>query len=1803
LKTRIFKPALQALFVLMLIASEASVFFQPYKVDAAPIVEGNTVRISLNDAYIEATPATLTSSGWVDVTFWTRYYDGAVDVVYGFNGLDNVKAINPQVWESHIETKTRQAVVTKTEEFIPDKVISTNTLAKVPLGTDLSLNTKYVEIVRETTNIGYVTDNVTGKTPATIQYTQKLAYDSYDSKTGAYSIKSTSLGVEEYTEVVTDYNERPQPVVNTLSYAGANKWDIAQYKTVVKNEVQKTRVWIDIPFGGINTVSGKYNIGIKPSSLTLQQAKDQGKLWLLDPWYNASWSYRKSMVLHLDDATQTDYQCKIIVHYQGATVDDVTGAFGTAIVHTPSASVTDFDDLRFTTSNGSTEMSYWIETKTDSTSATCWVKVPTVNGSSSDTTVYIYYGNAGAAAASTYNALIVYATGDGTITAPTTYQRVHKFLLADTGTHFVGEKAGNVEYLVVAGGGGGGFGGGGAGGFITATGFSITAASYSITVGDGGAGGGTDSPGSTGQDSIFSTITSKGGGGGNTNDKATSPVGGSGGGGGATSSVDSIGGVATPAGQGNDGGDVTAHASPYSSAGGGGAGSTGGDSSVSGVSGNGGTGVHSSITGVDVGYAGGGGGACYAGGGTDGTAQDGGGAGAVGGAGGGAGTSNTGGGGGGTRLSSAGGKGASGIVIMGYQWRNYTANEPTWSSFGAETIPSCALTGTVTTAVESNIVSGGKTIILTLTNSTWVAAGGTFDAIRDDIITGMDSAQSEAGGWDAKYKANAGTYVADVVRNDDVTVTVTMSALATYSITSNETITVTVPAAALTGGVAIIASPTFTITEGAGCMNITTQAASSVEATTATGNGDLVDDTGKTVTERGIAYCLAADGTPDLTDAHEAAVGTGEGAFTAAITGLATGTAYHFIAYSTESTTPATCYGSVVDVLTKPAAPTNVSATDGTDTAKVVITWTKSTGATDYHVWRDAVDLGAAGDVATVDDAGAGAPTITPGTATASDGTSDTVVTLSVAGETGVNGTTHTYKVVASNATGNSADSATNTGYRGTTTLTYAWQQSAGEPDAAFGAIAGGTTDPYNDTTGVAFPSWRWYYCIISMTGAANANTTHNQGYLAVAPTVTTGICSGSGTTWAVLNGNVTATGAPTTITQRGVEYGLTTAYGSLAMNTGTYSTGAYSVNLTGLTPSTVYHYRAGATNGAWGYGADAVFATKGSPAITTYLNTGDDSCMPIYGQTVAAQTFTTSATTEYSVTSIRLLLSRTLTPGTINVSIRRTAAGVPTGVDLTSGTLLGTSIDTSYTWYDITMSTKITLELNTMYAIIVSAPSGDVSNYVCWRYSATGGLANGNGLTSTDSGVSWSSSPQRLAGLGASLSSAPYDDDAWVSPTNIYVDNAVYASVTAATLDTNDYTEVLNASTFGLTIPSSATITGIKVEVDRYKGAGAAKDGVIQLTKDGTTRVGTSAATATAWPAASAIATYGGSADLWGTTWTPAEVNAATFGVHVAAQATADDTDVYVDFVRITVYYSYDYMFEIWGNQALEIQDAKVFQSYKATGDWLITVRYVNTYAPYYDTYDIKKYFTLQLIDSLGAVKASTVMPAWGNRVGSIYLSAANVSPLTYGGTYRVRIQGTFTGTPYTEYALAATDWMGDDLVNLDSWVLTSSAVIGTYYSTSMTTYIAERGECLNSTGSGIFSSGIAGLGIERPAIFQTYTAPSTYTPGTITQAGRLAIPAWQTNVGPDATVMLTRLGNIVGIGGDIIAIIAFLIMMFILMALAFPVGNTTAALVLSLPMLGGAIWFGMDLIYIGMIALVAAFLFIKNFWIDKGN
>ena len=137
---------------------------------------------------------------------------------------------------------------------------------------------------------------------------------------------------------------------------------------------------------------------------------------------------------------------------------------------------------------------------------------------------------------------------------------------------------------------------------------------------------------------------------------------------------------------------------------------------------------------------------------------------------------------------------------------------------GAVILPFIPVSGTtaVTTgtaipdATEVEIVAGGETIILTLTGDTWVAAGATFNAQRQNIIDGLDSAQSELTGWNNEVRDKE--VVTAVVRTSATVVTITLTASAAYDITAQETVTCTIPAAALvTSASAVVAVPTFAV--------------------------------------------------------------------------------------------------------------------------------------------------------------------------------------------------------------------------------------------------------------------------------------------------------------------------------------------------------------------------------------------------------------------------------------------------------------------------------------------------------------------------------------------------------------------------------------------------------------------------------------------------------------------------------------------------------------------------------------------------------------------------------------------------------------------------------------------------------------------------------------------------------------------------------------------------------------------------------------------------------------------------------
>lgn len=167
-----------------------------------------------------------------------------------------------------------------------------------------------------------------------------------------------------------------------------------------------------------------------------------------------------------------------------------------------------------------------------------------------------------------------------------------------------------------------------------------------------------------------------------------------------------------------------------------------------------------------------------------------------------------------------------------------------------------------------------------------------------------------------------------------------------------------------------------------------------------------------------------------------------------------------------------------------------------------------------------------------------------------------------------------------------------------------------------------------------------------------------------------------------------------------------------------------------------------------------------------------------------------------------------------------------------------------------------------------------------------------------------------KFPGTTANLSEASTleNKDAWSSPGNVAADDGTEATITAATFDSPDISQILVASNFGFA-NVAGTVNGITVEIDRrsiISGSGA--DFRVQLA-NGTTfasLVGNNkAATATVWPTTSTVATYGGAADMWGTSLTAADITRANFAVFLSASAKIANADIGVDFIRVTVTYT----------------------------------------------------------------------------------------------------------------------------------------------------------------------------------------------------------------------------------------------------------------------------------------------------------
>ena len=151
------------------------------------------------------------------------------------------------------------------------------------------------------------------------------------------------------------------------------------------------------------------------------------------------------------------------------------------------------------------------------------------------------------------------------------------------------------------------------------------------------------------------------------------------------------------------------------------------------------------------------------------------------------------------------------------------------------------------------------------------------------------------------------------------------------------------------------------------------------------------------------------------------------------------------------------------------------------------------------------------------------------------------------------------------------------------------------------------------------------------------------------------------------------------------------------------------------------------------------------------------------------------------------------------------------------------------------------------------------------------------------------------LAGAGSFIAGAGTD---WTNAANITASDNVYATFFAFTSDP------LKGASFGLSVPTAATINGIEVQLEvKADIASGSSIAAVNVGKSDAV-LGTEKTPATPLTTSDALYTYGGASDLWGLSWTAAEINAATFQARFSATV-GNETTCSCDAIWIKVYYT----------------------------------------------------------------------------------------------------------------------------------------------------------------------------------------------------------------------------------------------------------------------------------------------------------
>jgi uncharacterized protein (TIGR02145 family) len=608
---------------------------------------------------------------------------------------------------------------------------------------------------------------------------------------------------------------------------------------------------------------------------------------------------------------------------------------------------------------------------------------------------------------------------------------------------------------------------------------------------------------------------------------------------------------------------------------------------------------------------------------------------------------------------------------------------------------------------------------------------------------------------------------------------------------------------------------------------LTTTAQSNVTINSATSGGVITKDGGEAITARGVCWSTSQNAT--VTGSHTTD-GTGSGSFTSSLTDLAANTLYYARAYATNSV--GTAYGNEISFTTSQILVATLTTTAITSIAQTTavsggtisadgggaitargVCWATTTGPT-------------TASSKTSDATGTGAFTsnisgLLPGTlyyvrayATNSAGTAYgnelSFTTNALVGAT----LTTTAATSITLTTAVSGGNITSDGGTAVTAKGVCWATTANPTTALTTKTSDGTgTGTFTSNITGLLPGVTYHvraYAVNSVTTAYGNDLTFTTSPVVV-PTLTTTAAAPITQTTTVSGGNITADGGAA-VTARG------TCWSTSANPTITDSktsdatgTGIFTSNITGLTPGTLYHARAYATNSAGtAYGNDITFTTNPvvAPVVTTTAATSIALTTAVAGgnvtdagggtvtvrgtcwSTSANPTITDSKTSDGTGTGVFVSNLTGLVQGTL-YHIRAYAtnsAGTSYGSDLTFTTSL-VSVPTLTT----AAVTSITLTTAVSGGNITADGGGAViSRGVCWTTTANPTISNSKTIDGSGTGVFVSNMTSLLPGTiyhvrayAVNSAGTAYGNDVTFTTNSVVIPTLTTTTISAITATT----------------------------------------------------------------------------------------------------------------------------------------------------------------------------------------------------------------------------------------------------------------------------------------------------------------------------------------------------------------------------------------------------------------------------------